>query len=172
MQIAHMICGHKASCVSKRWISTHRFQHAALCAIKASGGSVFPVRPGLLLYPELPWTSKVRRKLPAAFGSRTNSWNCLRRNTHEISQRGSVCIGTFAQDGCSKLKGKESVAWLIQNSNTHEAMSCSNYMKSQISLGEPHSIEGHHRPALIVGWQGFQDLRPPSRQSNNGSAKK
>ena len=27
-------------------------------------------------------------------------------------------------------------------------MSCSNYMKSQISLGEPHSIEGHHRPAL------------------------
>lgn len=70
------------------------------------------------------------------------------QSTHEISQGGSVCIGTFAQDGCSKLKGKESVAWLLQNSNAHKAMSCINYMKSQISLGEPHSIEGHHHPAL------------------------
>ena len=56
----------------------------------------------------------------------------------------NICAGWM-----HKVEGKkESVAWLLQNSNRHEAMSCINYMKGQISLGEPHSIEGHHRPAL------------------------
>ena len=56
-------------------------------------------------------------------------------------------MGTFAQDGCSKLKGK-SLSPGCFKTRTHKAMSCFNYMKSQISLGGPHSIEGHHRPAL------------------------